>query len=755
MVHTAVAYARQQDRLQTWACTASVGPGSTNMLTGAALATINRLPVLLLPSGTFATRASAPVLQELEAAARRRRHRQRRLPAAVALLRPRSTGPSSCPRALLGAMRVLTDPAETGAVTIALPQDVQAEAHDWPVELFAERIWHVARPPAERSPDRGGRRDRSASRAAPADRRRRRRALLRRRGGAARRSCEATGIPVGETQAGKGSLPHGHPQAMGAVGSTGTTAANALAARGRRRHRHRHPLQRLHHRLAHRLPATPGVRFVNINVAAFDAGKHVGPVRGRATPARRSPRWPRRSRAGCRRRGLPRPSRLGCGQEWDAQVEAAYHPPAEVTDALAPGCSPRAQVLGLVNELSDPRDVVSARPARCPATCTSCGGCATARATTSSTATPAWATRSPAASGSGWPTPTRDVFAMVGDGGYLMMPTELVTAVQERRQGHRRPGAEPRLPLDRLAVGVAGLAAVRHRLPLPRRAAGRLDGERAAGRPGRQRPQPRRPRSSRSPTAAELEQAIKDGQGARRRRPVVIHVETDPLVYAPDSQSWWDVPVSQVVRRSTPPSRPTTHLRRPASSIQRPYDWRAHDPRGGTSDEQPSSIGTRPGLAGACGSPTTRSRRRMTRFLDEVVASGYNWIELGPYGYLPTDPQQLLDELGARGLKLSAGTIFEHLHQRRLVGSTGVEADRGRRPADRRRRRQARRRDPGVVARPVHRGGARGSPPHRRAVAARRPSGMNELGKAMCESYGVRAQFHPHADTHVDTEENV
>src|SRR6476469_2112551 len=148
MVHTSVAYARQKDRLQTWACTASVGPGSTNMLTGAALATINRLPVLLLPSGTFATRVSAPVLQELE------------VPYAGDVsvndaFRPlsrffdRVSRPEQLASALLGAMRVLTDPVETGAVTLALPQDVQAEAFDFPVALFAERVWHVARTPAE------------------------------------------------------------------------------------------------------------------------------------------------------------------------------------------------------------------------------------------------------------------------------------------------------------------------------------------------------------------------------------------------------------------------------------------------------------------------------------------------------------------------------------------------------------------------------------------------------------------------------
>ena len=148
MVHTSVAYARQKDRLQTWACTASVGPGSTNMLTGAALATINRLPVLLLPSGTFATRRAGPGAAGARGAVRRRTS-----PSTTrsARCRASSTGcsrPEQLPSALLGAMRVLTDPVETGAVTIALPQDVQAEAYDWPVELFADRTWHVAAPAA-------------------------------------------------------------------------------------------------------------------------------------------------------------------------------------------------------------------------------------------------------------------------------------------------------------------------------------------------------------------------------------------------------------------------------------------------------------------------------------------------------------------------------------------------------------------------------------------------------------------------------
>lgn len=148
MVHAAVAYARMRNRMSTWACTSSIGPGATNMITGAALATINRLPVLLLPGDVFATRPSPPVLQELE-------HPMYGDISVNDAFRPvsrffdRIWRPEQLPSALLAAMRVLTDPAETGAVTLALPQDVQAQAYDWPAELFAERIWHVRRPAPE------------------------------------------------------------------------------------------------------------------------------------------------------------------------------------------------------------------------------------------------------------------------------------------------------------------------------------------------------------------------------------------------------------------------------------------------------------------------------------------------------------------------------------------------------------------------------------------------------------------------------
>src|ERR687895_2050758 len=226
MVHAAAAYAKMKNRLQTFACTSSIGPGATNMITGAAMATINRLPVLLLPGDIFASRAPDPVLQQLEA------------PHDGTLsvndcFRPvsrywdRVVRPEQVMPAALAAMRVLTNQAETGAVTLALPQDVQTEAFDYPETFFEKRIWHVGRP----LPDAG------AMERAAAMIRASRRPMIVAGGGviyseaaeALRRLCERTGILVGETQAGKGSLLYDHPCSLGAVGATGTSAANRAA----------------------------------------------------------------------------------------------------------------------------------------------------------------------------------------------------------------------------------------------------------------------------------------------------------------------------------------------------------------------------------------------------------------------------------------------------------------------------------------------------------------------------------------------
>ena len=420
MVHTAAAYARQKDRLQAWAVTASIGPGSTNMLTGAALATINRLPVLLLPSDTFATRVSAPVLQELEAP----NDGEMTVNDAFKPLSrffDRVWRPEQLPSALLGAMRVLTDPVETGAATIAMPQDVQAEAYDWPESLFAERTWHIARPVPERS---------VIARAAEVIRSAQRPLIV--AGGGVIYSgandalaafAERTGIPVSETQAGKGSLRYDHPQSVGAIGSTGTTAANALAAEA-------DVVIGIGTRYSDFTSASrtafndPDVRFVNINVASFDAVKQGGlsvvADAREAIDAMSELRWATTRSATNTAREQP-----NSPQEWDETVSAAYR---VEDDGSALN---QSQVIGLANTLSDPRDVVVCAAGSMPGDLHKL-----------------WRTRDrkgyhveygyscmgyEVAGGIGirMASPDRDVFVMVGDGSYLMMATELVTAVQE------------------------------------------------------------------------------------------------------------------------------------------------------------------------------------------------------------------------------------------------------------------------------------------------------------------------------------
>ena len=268
-VHAAAGYARMTIRLATWACTSSIGPGATNMLTGAAAATINRLPVLLLPGDTFASRRAAPVLQQLEVPGS---HEVTVNDAFRPVSRywDRIQRPEQVVVAAVEAMRVLTDPAETGAVTLALPQDVQAETFDCQEEFLAKRVWRIERRPPERE----------AIAAAASRIRSARRPLLVAGGGviyseatdALRRLVEATGIPVAETMAGKGALPFDHPASVGALGVTGTAAANALA-------READVVIGVGTRWTDFSTASRNafqdtdVAFVNVNVARFDAGK--------------------------------------------------------------------------------------------------------------------------------------------------------------------------------------------------------------------------------------------------------------------------------------------------------------------------------------------------------------------------------------------------------------------------------------------------------------------------------------------------
>jgi 3D-(3,5/4)-trihydroxycyclohexane-1,2-dione acylhydrolase (decyclizing) len=530
MVHAAAAYARMRNRLQTLACTSSIGPGATNMVTGAALATINRLPVLLLPGDHFATRVASPVLQELED------------PTSLDVsvndcFRPvsrffdRIDRPEQLASSVLHAMRVLTDPVETGAVTLALPQDVQAEAHDWPGELFERRVWRVRRPPAE-----PGRIAEAAALLRGA-----RRPLIVSGGGtiyseatgALRELAEATGIPVAETQAGKGSLPYDHPCAVGAIGATGTTAANALA-------RDADVVLGVGTRWSDFTTASrsafadPDVRFVNLNVAPVDAFKQSGvalvaDARAGLEALRAAlDGWTADARHSERARTL--------AAEWDATVERAY--------TLGHGPLPaQSEVIGVVNRVSEPRDVVVCAAGSMPGDLHKL-----------------WRTRDPKgyhveygfscmgyeiAGGLGvkMAEPDREVYVMVGDGSYLMMAQEIVTAVQEG------------LKLTIVVVQNHGFASIgalseslgsqrfgtRYRYRNP--ATGALDGDllpvdlaaNAASLGAEVR---------NATTVEELEAALREARGSRRT--TVVHIQTDPLVPAPSSEAWWDVPVAEV-----------------------------------------------------------------------------------------------------------------------------------------------------------------------------------------------------------------
>src|SRR5271163_3197848 len=270
MVHAATAFAKTSFRMRALVCTSSIGPGATNMITGAATATINRLPVLLLPGDIFARRNVAPVLQQLESPATQDISVNDCFKP-VSRYWDRIQRPEHLLTSLPEAMRVLTSPAESGAVTIAFPQDVQAEAFDFPKQFFAKKVWIIPR----------NRCDQNLLKRAAEWIRAAKKLLIVAGGGvlyseaseALSKFAQATGIPVCETQAGKGSLPFDHPQQLGAVGVTGTPGANIVA-------READLILGIGTRYSDFTSASktafqnPGVRFININVAEFDAYKH-------------------------------------------------------------------------------------------------------------------------------------------------------------------------------------------------------------------------------------------------------------------------------------------------------------------------------------------------------------------------------------------------------------------------------------------------------------------------------------------------
>ncbi len=419
MVLTAVAYAKHKNRSQTLACTTSIGPGAINMVTGAAVATVNRIPVLLLPGDIFARRNVAPVLQQLES-----EHSQdisvNDCFKPVSRYWDRINRPDQLITALPEVMRVLTSPVDTGCVTLCLPQDVQTEAWDYPVELFNKRVWHIAR----------NRPDMSAIKQAAEWIKHAKQPLIVAGGGvhyseaeeALRTFVERTGIPVGETMAGKGSLRYDHSLCMGAVGVTGTSAANILAKEA-------DVVIGIGTRYSDFTTASktqfqnPNVRFININVAEFDAYKHsalalTGDARV-TLPELLMLLGNYKTAADYRARAEK------LHNEWEAEVDRIY----AIRNSPLPS---QGELIGALNDLGDPNAVLVNAAGSAPGDLHKL-----------------WRTRHPKqyhleygfstmgyeiAGGLGvkMAEPEREVYVIVGDGSYLMLANEIVTSVAER-----------------------------------------------------------------------------------------------------------------------------------------------------------------------------------------------------------------------------------------------------------------------------------------------------------------------------------
>lgn len=534
-VHLATAFAKMNNRLRTYACVSSIGPGATNMVTGAATATINRIPVLILPGDIFARRNVGPVLQQLEQPYSQDLSVNDAFKP-VSRYWDRINRPDQLMNALPEVMRVLTSQAETGAVTLSLPQDVQAEAFDFPAELFEERVWYVPRPAPEAT---------VLARAVEWIRKSRKPLMV--AGGGVLYSeahdllakfAAATGIPVGETQAGKGSLPYDHPQNLGAIGVTGTFAANRMA-------READLVIGIGTRYSDFTTASktafqnPKVKFININVAELDAFKHhalpmVADARAALRALARALRGWRVDDA-YRRRG----ERLN--REWDREVTRLYRTPTGLPAS-------QAEVVGVVNDFTRPRDVVIGAAGSLPADLHRL-----------------WRTRDPkgyhleygyscmgyeiaGGLGAKLAAPDREIYVMIGDGSWLMMSSEIVTAVQEGvkltivmldNHGYQSIGSLSR------SIG-SGAFGTEYRFRNPR--TGRLDGENVpldfaanAASLGAHVIRARR--------IAELKAALVEAR--KQTRTTVIVIETDPRKRAPGYESWWDVPVAEV---STIPS---------------------------------------------------------------------------------------------------------------------------------------------------------------------------------------------------------
>ncbi|MEU5317277.1 3D-(3,5/4)-trihydroxycyclohexane-1,2-dione acylhydrolase (decyclizing) [Streptomyces sp. NPDC021056] len=534
MVHAAVGHARHLDRLSAQAVTTSIGPGATNLVTGAALATINRIPVLLLPGDYFATRTADPLLQQLE-------HPTEADVSVNDTLRPvsrwfdRVTRPEALIPSALNAMRILADPAETGAVTLALPQDVQAEAHDWPEEFFADRVWRVRRPapdPVELAE--AVRAVRSAARP-----------LIVAGGGihhskaeeALKALVDATGIPVASTQAGKGSLRHDHPADLGGIGHTGTSVSDDLA-------RTADLVIGVGTRYTDFTTASgtlfldPGVRFLNLNITGFDAHKLAA-----------------RTLVCDARAGLTALTEALSGHRVDPAYESAYRSGKErweqVVDAAFGAADENAvptqtQLLGALDAVVGDEDVVINAAGSLPGDLHKLWRARGPRQYHLEYGYSCMGYEIPAAIGVQQASPGTPVWALVGDGTYLMMPTEIVTAVQEG------------LPINLVLIqnhGYASIGGLSETVGAER--FGTAYRYRAADGTFSGAPLPVDLAANaaslgmdvlRAKTVRELREALTAARASDR--PTCVYVETDTAnPAAPPTEAWWDVPVAETASR--------------------------------------------------------------------------------------------------------------------------------------------------------------------------------------------------------------
>jgi 3D-(3,5/4)-trihydroxycyclohexane-1,2-dione acylhydrolase (decyclizing) len=528
MAHAAIAYAKASRRRRMMACTSSIGPGATNMVTAAAVAHVNRLPVLLLPGDVFAGRRPDPVLQQIE-------DFEDGTVSANDCFRPvsryfdRITRPEQIIAALPRAMNVLTDPAMCGPVTLGLCQDTQAEAYDYPESFFAERVWT----PRRISPD-ANELEQAARLLAAA-----KRPLIVAGGGVHYSEATATlaafaekhNIPVAETQAGKSSLPHAHLLNMGAIGVTGTSAANKLAAEA-------DVILAVGTRLQDFTTGSWALfrdaqrTIVALNVQPFDTGKHhAKPLVCDAKVGLET-----LSKALGDFRG-PRAWQVNGEQEQARWIRDS----SKVTAATNAALPSDAQVIGAVQRTSARSDIVVCAAGGLPGELHKLWNASQPGGYHLEYGYSCMGYEIAGGLGVKLAQPDREVIVMVGDGSYLMMNSEIATSVMLGVKltivvlDNRGFGC-----INRLQRGTGGesfnnlLEHTRHET-LPA-----IDFAAHAASMGAS--------AKKVAGIAELEGALKDARKADKT--TVIVIDTDPLVSTEFGGHWWDVAVPEVSERA-------------------------------------------------------------------------------------------------------------------------------------------------------------------------------------------------------------